>query len=126
FSPDGARVVTGSDDNTARVWDAANGRPLTPPLPHNGEVSRASFSPDGRRVATAAEDTTARVYELDPGETPVPPLEHGRAVLRASFDRGGGRVLSASADRTARGWGARARKERRAPHGHGGQGYAAG
>ena len=25
FSPDGARIVTASEDNTARVWDAATG-----------------------------------------------------------------------------------------------------
>ena len=32
FSPDGTRVVTASADNTARVWDAATGRPHTNPL----------------------------------------------------------------------------------------------
>jgi WD40 repeat protein len=26
FSPDGARIVTASLDNTARIWDAGNGR----------------------------------------------------------------------------------------------------
>ena len=26
FSPDGARIVTASDDKTARVWDAATGK----------------------------------------------------------------------------------------------------
>ena len=32
FSPDGARLVTASDDHTARVWDARSGKPLTAPL----------------------------------------------------------------------------------------------
>jgi WD40 repeat protein len=38
FSPDGKRIVTASDDGTARIWDAASGRPI-------GEFSR------GRRAA---------------------------------------------------------------------------
>ena len=28
FSPDGQRIVTGSDDHTAKVWEAASGREL--------------------------------------------------------------------------------------------------
>ena len=28
FSPDGTRIVTASDDKTARVWDAATGKSL--------------------------------------------------------------------------------------------------
>src|SRR5205814_6909491 len=47
FSPDEAHVVTASDDNTARVWDARTGAPVTPPLPHNGSVERAGFGADG-------------------------------------------------------------------------------
>jgi len=38
FSPDGTRVVTASWDNTARVWDARTGKPLTEPLAHQGYV----------------------------------------------------------------------------------------
>ena len=28
FSPDGQRIVTGSQDQTAKVWDAASGKEL--------------------------------------------------------------------------------------------------
>ena len=28
FSPDGTRILTASDDNTARIWDAATGAKL--------------------------------------------------------------------------------------------------
>ena len=62
FSPDGARVVTASEDKTARVWDAATGAPIGKPLQHEGEVYRAAFSPDGARVVTVSEDSTARVW----------------------------------------------------------------
>ncbi len=36
FSPDGARIVSGSDDNTVRVWDAASGKELLVLRGHEG------------------------------------------------------------------------------------------
>jgi WD40 repeat protein len=58
FSPDGTRIVTGSTDQTARVWDAASGRELLALRGHKGGVRSAAFSPDGARIVTASWDTT--------------------------------------------------------------------
>ena len=54
FSPDGRRIVTASDDKTARVWDAESGKPVGEPMRHEDVVYAASFSPDGRRIVTAS------------------------------------------------------------------------
>jgi WD40 repeat protein len=64
FSPDGRHVLTASWDNTARVWDAATGQPITHPLKHQERVDHAAFSPDKRRVLTASWDKTARVWDI--------------------------------------------------------------
>jgi hypothetical protein len=40
FSPDGSRVVTVSNDYTARVWDAVTGKSLTSPLEHQNDLLR--------------------------------------------------------------------------------------
>jgi dipeptidyl aminopeptidase/acylaminoacyl peptidase len=66
FSPDGKLIVTASDDNTARVWDAETGR-LRATLTHAAAVNEASFSPDGKRIVTASYDQTARVWEAKTG-----------------------------------------------------------
>ena len=54
FSPDGQRVVTASEDKTARVWDAATGKAIGEPMRHEDAVCSAQFSPDGQRVVTAS------------------------------------------------------------------------
>ena len=63
FSPDGTRVVTASEDKTARLWDAKTGKPLGETMMHQGIVWSAQFSPDGTRVVTASHDKTARLWD---------------------------------------------------------------
>ena len=41
MTPDGARIVTGSDDNTARIWDAKTGGELAQLKGHTGIGRRA-------------------------------------------------------------------------------------
>ena len=43
FSPDGGQIVTGSNDNTARIWDAATGNlVITLEVPGDGKFPRRS------------------------------------------------------------------------------------
>jgi AAA-like domain/WD domain, G-beta repeat len=119
FSPDGTRVVTAcagalkgvtpasaaaASDAIARIWDAANGTPLTDLRGHTDAVNNAVFSPDGKRVVTASDDNTARVWDAANG-TPLTELRgHTGAVNNAVFSPDGKRVVTASSDKTARIW----------------------
>ena len=64
FSPDGAWVVTASDDLTARVWEAATGRPLLTFEGHRAGINTLACSPDGKRLVTASEDFSARLWDI--------------------------------------------------------------
>ena len=61
-------MLTGSGDNTARLWDARSGKPLGEPLRHERPVSAVAFSPEGDRVLTGSEDRTARVWDARSGK----------------------------------------------------------
>jgi WD40 repeat protein len=61
FSPDGARIVTASEDGTARIWDAVTWKEIAMLHEHGGPVNSAAFSPDGTRVVTATKDGTALI-----------------------------------------------------------------
>jgi WD40 repeat protein len=56
FGPDGGRMVTASEDGTARIWDAATGREVTVLRVHETCMLSAAFSPDGARIVTASSD----------------------------------------------------------------------
>jgi WD40 repeat protein len=64
FSPDGKRVLTGSWDSTARLWDAATGAAVATLEGHTDAVNPVAFSPDGKRVLTGSEDNTARLWPV--------------------------------------------------------------
>ena len=66
FSPDGKRIVTASEDKTARLWDAETGKPIGEPLKgHQGLVSSAAFSPDGKPLSQRLTTNGAAVGRRD-------------------------------------------------------------
>jgi WD40 repeat protein len=116
FSPDGARIVTGSADGTARIWDAATGKEVTVLRGHESGVSSAAFSLDGARIVTASEDKTARIWDAGTGKEIMTLRGHEGAVYSAAFSRDGARIVTASDDKfapdhTARIWDAATGKQ---------------
>ena len=117
FAPDGRRIVTASEDNTARVWNAENGDQLAILRGHTERVRVASFSPDGRQVITASTDKTARLWNAETGQQSAV-LEHDGVVRSAAFSSDGRRVVTASDDKTARVWDVQTGKQIAALTGH--------
>jgi len=50
YSPDGDRILSGSFDDTARIWDAASGDEMVVFDHHAEDILAAAWNPDDRRV----------------------------------------------------------------------------
>ena len=106
FSPDGRRIVSGSSDNTLRLWDAATGKPIGPPLlGHTSRVWSVAFSPDGRRIVSGSFDNTLRIWDAATGKPIGAPLQgHTDSVRSVAISPDGRRIVSGSFDNTLRLW----------------------
>ncbi|THU87618.1 WD40 repeat-like protein [Dendrothele bispora CBS 962.96] len=121
FFADGDKTVSGSDDNTIRIWDsktcAAIGNSL---LGHEDSVLSVAISPDEYLVASGSEDHTIRIWDVKTGVTVGDPLNgHSDSVNSVAFSPDGQQVVSGSRDRTIRVWNAKTRNLIGNPlHGH--------
>jgi WD40 repeat protein len=103
-------VISGSSDETVRVWDLATGTPVGSPFTGHDDWVRsvAAAKLDGRPVViSGSSDRTVRVWDLATG-TPVndPFTGHSGPVLTVAAAELDGRpvVISGSSDRTVRVW----------------------
>ena len=98
FNRDESRILTWSDDHTARLWDAHTGQVLGQPLQHKGPVNGALFSRDESRILTWSDDHTAQLWDAKTGQPLGQPLRHESRVNGALFNRDGSRVLTWSGE----------------------------
>jgi eukaryotic-like serine/threonine-protein kinase len=108
FNRTGQYLVSGSEDETASVWEVATGRPLDDALLHKAPVTVVAFDPATDRVATGSKDGRLKVWDAFSGRPITETLVHEKEVTCLVFSADGRRLFSGSGDKSARIWDASA------------------
>jgi WD40 repeat protein len=118
FSPDGRRVVSGSDDGTLRLWDTETGRELKQ-VTLNGKAHPMSLavSPDGQWLLTGDDQARVSLWRLEELELEREQKGRGESVYVA-FSPDGRRAVSGGDDFVVRLWDAETLTELRHFPGH--------
>ena len=106
FSADEGRILTGSRDDRAKIWELAvnkitSSRVLVPNKTsddtHTADLTSTRFSPDGTSALTTSKDQTAILWNLQSFE-PIATLRHPAEVNEGVFSADGSLVLTRSAE----------------------------
>ncbi|KAL6716182.1 ribosome assembly [Lecanora helva] len=112
FSPSSSsKLLTGSGDGTARLWDTDTGTPIRTLKGHTSWVLVVSWSPDDSTIATGSMDNTVRLWVPKTGGAQGPPLKgHTKWVTSLAWEPyhlqapNRPRLASSSKDSTVRIW----------------------
>jgi WD40 repeat protein len=67
-TPDGKWAVSGSWDQTLKVWDLASGKEFQTLAGHSDPVCAVAVMPDGKRAVSGSLDQTLKVWDLETGK----------------------------------------------------------
>jgi WD40 repeat protein len=105
LSADGERVLSGGNDQTARLWEVATGRQVCLFSGHRNAVTGVALSRDGRQALTGSTDGTARLWSTETGGV-VRSFDHQGAVYSALFSPDDRTVLTLGVGAPGRLWSA--------------------
>ena len=81
FSPDGRRLISGSADDTAIIWDVEQRRVLQQLKGHTASIYAVGFTPDGARAVTGSYDRDLRLWSVADGQPIGDPMTgHGDKI----------------------------------------------
>lgn len=111
-TPDGSRVVSGSDDTTVRVWNIYTGKCLSVLNGHTEPINKIYITLDGRymvsatmnfivggRAVSRSRDNSIRLWDLSTGKFLNALFIHTDMVMSLSITPDGKRVISGGMDK---------------------------
>jgi len=117
FSLEGTQIVSGGEDNAARIWDIEAGQCLHVLQGHTSAIRSVAWSFDGRKIGTGSWDGTIRLWDAVTG-APLATLHgHTDDIESVAFTNDAQFIISGSDDTTIRKWDVRVACQLASEHG---------
>ena len=104
YSPDGTRIVSGSEDTTVKLWDAASGAELLTLTGHTSAVNAVAYSPDGTRIVSGSSDHTIKIWDGASGAELLNLSAHPHEVRAVAYSPDATRIVSGDSDNILSVW----------------------
>jgi WD40 repeat protein len=100
FTPDGKTILSGSLDNTLKLWNLETGQEINTLSGHRGWVMSVAVSNDGKQALSGSYDKTLKLWDIETGQEIYTFTGHTRSVVAVAFSPDNKMVLSGSGDKT--------------------------
>ena len=104
YTIDGHNILSGSWDQTLRLWDLSNGNPIRRYDGHSQAVYCVAMLQDGRQALSGGEDWTLKLWDLANSHPTREFKGHQGEIWSVAILPDGNRALSASLDSTMKLW----------------------
>jgi len=94
FSPNGSRIVSGSRDNSLKLWNAYTGEETKTLKGHTEDVESVAFNHDGSRIVSGSQDGTVKLWDASRGVETMTFTGHNGWVKSVAFSPDGSRIVS--------------------------------
>ncbi len=104
ISSDGRYLISGSADDTIKIWEMATGEEIRTLEGHSSPINTLVLSGDGRTLASGASDSSIKLWEMATGEE-IRTLEgHSSSINALVMSPDGRQLISGAADNSVRIW----------------------
>jgi len=104
ISPDGNTLVSGSADNTIKIWNLGTGVLKFTLIGHSGSVNSVAISLDGNTLVSGSYDKTIKIWDLATGVLKFTLTGHSGYVSCVAISPDGNTLVSGSEDKTVKIW----------------------
>lgn len=94
LSFDGKLVAAGNRDGSARIWDAATGKPFGARIQQDGWIRAMAFSPDSKLLLTGSSSGNVQLWDVATSKPNGKAMVHTGQVMSVAFSADGKRILS--------------------------------
>jgi glucose repression regulatory protein TUP1 len=102
FSRDGRLIASGSEDDTARIWELEGRQSMVFTIPM--DVTSVAISHDSRLLAAGSLDSITRVWDIATGQLLAWLKGHTNSVYSVTFSANGRELITGSLDKTLKYW----------------------
>ncbi|KAJ3122471.1 hypothetical protein HK098_002809 [Nowakowskiella sp. JEL0407] len=103
-SSDGQFLVTGSRDQSLKIWAMNSGKEVRTLVGHTDAVKSVAISPDDRFIVSGSRDKTIRTWLMASGEQVSVFEGHSDSVYSVAISKDSRYVVSGSRDKTVKIW----------------------